>query len=550
MFDAPDIIALTDPGLDNGSKLEVSWELSNDDALVDQYNVYRAAGTLESHDEFRWLRTVPHGTSSIVDSSVVAGVPFVYMVSAAHHGNHGGTGGVNRGIWNDFSAPAQGASTNDFPIIQCYARQSVSGGLDSVDETPAIGCPQSDWDQVVVEILLDPAVFAGVAATAFQLSEPVNETILFHSAGAPITADSSVSVVPPNVEFADGYGRTTFTIHGFSGCGVDSAVVSVYGMQLGYAHLNIKSPDVMLGGVTNGRVDLLDFGTLGASYTSPPKLYNACVDYEAAAGEINLNDFAAFSAHWGHAAPGGESAPEAASTAVSGTVALEFEESHPLLGEHTLRATMSFEGVPPFKAAMFALRNENPKLEFVGWTELPGYAGETISTETIRDGRREVFIGVFDGDATGGDVTLGTAVFRVVSDQQLVLTDEDLALVTADLLSSTDQRSTLALDAVAVRRSVASVEYKNELAQNYPNPFNPTTTISFSLAQAADASLSIYDVRGALVKLLHNGRAERGIHRVVWDGSSNSGQKVASGVYFYKLVAGSFTDTKKLTLIK
>jgi hypothetical protein len=319
---------------------------------------------------------------------------------------------------------------------------------------------------------------------------------------------------------------------------------------LGYAHLDIKSPDVALGGVTHGKVDLLDFGIFGASYTSPPKSYNACVDYVPDWGSINLNDFSEFSAHWGHAAPGGGSAPEAASIVVSGTVALEFEESHPLLGEHTLRATMSLEGVPAFKAAMFALRNENPKLEFLGWTEAAGYAGETMATETVRDGHREVFVGVLNPDAAAGDATVGTAEFRVVSDQQMALTNDDLALVTADLLSSTDQRSTLSLSSLAVRRSVSSVAYKNELAQNYPNPFNPTTTISFSLARATDANLSIYDVSGALVKSLHSGRAERGIHRIVWDGKSNGGQPVASGVYFYKLTAGSFTDTRKMTILK
>ena len=211
---------------------------------------------------------------------------------------------------------------------------------------------------------------------------------------------------------------------------------------------------------------------------------------------------------------------------------------------------MSLEGVPTFQAAMFVIRNENPKLEFTGWSESPGYAGETISTETVRDGRREVFVGVLDENASGGDVTLGTAVFRVISSEELVLTDEDLALVTADLLSSTEQRSTLALDAVAVRRTVASVEYKNELAQNYPNPFNPTTTISFSLAQAADARLSIYDVRGALVRSLYDGRKERGIHRIVWDGTSNGGKHVASGLYFYRLSAGSFDATRKMLLLK
>jgi len=65
-----------------------------------------------------------------------------------------------------------------------------------------------------------------------------------------------------------------------------------------------------------------------------------------------------------------------------------------------------------------------------------------------------------------------------------------------------------------------------------------------------DVDLRIYDVRGAAVKTLANERFQTGVHRLAWDGHNDRGQPVASGVYFYKLVAGSFTDTKKMTVIK
>jgi flagellar hook assembly protein FlgD len=92
--------------------------------------------------------------------------------------------------------------------------------------------------------------------------------------------------------------------------------------------------------------------------------------------------------------------------------------------------------------------------------------------------------------------------------------------------------------------------YRNELAQNYPNPFNPTTTLAFSLAKGTDVDLRIFDVRGALVKTLVSEHRAAGVHRVPWDGVNQQGNRVASGVYFYKLVAGPFTDTKKLTILK
>ena len=88
------------------------------------------------------------------------------------------------------------------------------------------------------------------------------------------------------------------------------------------------------------------------------------------------------------------------------------------------------------------------------------------------------------------------------------------------------------------------------LSPNYPNPFNPETTISFSLSKASDVSLNIYNIKGQLVKILVNESKELGNHSVVWNGKDNNDSKVSSGVYFYRIKAGEFTDMKKMLLIK
>ena len=90
----------------------------------------------------------------------------------------------------------------------------------------------------------------------------------------------------------------------------------------------------------------------------------------------------------------------------------------------------------------------------------------------------------------------------------------------------------------------------NSLAQNYPNPFNPQTAIAFTLKERGAVSLKVYDVGGALVRELVNDTRIAGPHTVKWDGRDESGQQVASGVYFYKLVAGDFRSTKKMVLLK
>ena len=83
------------------------------------------------------------------------------------------------------------------------------------------------------------------------------------------------------------------------------------------------------------------------------------------------------------------------------------------------------------------------------------------------------------------------------------------------------------------------------LAQNYPNPFNAETNISFSLAEAGNVSLNVYDITGRLVTTLVDGQMDAGSHVVAWDASN-----VSSGVYFYKLAAGDYSATKSMNLLK
>lgn len=84
------------------------------------------------------------------------------------------------------------------------------------------------------------------------------------------------------------------------------------------------------------------------------------------------------------------------------------------------------------------------------------------------------------------------------------------------------------------------------LMQNHPNPFNPTTTIQFALPEQTQVTLTIFDVSGRKVRTLVNESRAANRHSVVWDGRDDRGQMVGSGVYFYKLDAGSFTQTRKM----
>jgi M6 family metalloprotease-like protein len=88
------------------------------------------------------------------------------------------------------------------------------------------------------------------------------------------------------------------------------------------------------------------------------------------------------------------------------------------------------------------------------------------------------------------------------------------------------------------------------LESNYPNPFNPETTISYSLSEAVNAELSIYNILGQKVNTLQKGFQNEGRHTILWRGTDSRGKAVPSGIYFYKLTAGTYTMTRKMILLK
>lgn len=92
------------------------------------------------------------------------------------------------------------------------------------------------------------------------------------------------------------------------------------------------------------------------------------------------------------------------------------------------------------------------------------------------------------------------------------------------------------------------VEYA--LEQNYPNPFNPSTNIAFALPKAGKVEVSVFNVLGQQVNTLLSEELPAGSHTIVWDGTNDRGASVASGIYFYRIVAGDFSQTKKMLMLK
>jgi hypothetical protein len=89
-----------------------------------------------------------------------------------------------------------------------------------------------------------------------------------------------------------------------------------------------------------------------------------------------------------------------------------------------------------------------------------------------------------------------------------------------------------------------------DLAQNYPNPFNPTTTIKYQLPKKADVKIVIYNMLGQLVRTVVNKAVDAGYQEVVWDGLNDNGNRVATGIYIYRMEADKFVKSHKMIMMK
>ncbi len=151
---------------------------------------------------------------------------------------------------------------------------------------------------------------------------------------------------------------------------------------------------------------------------------------------------------------------------------------------------------------------------------------------------------------TAGDVSpfanngqLGTTPGADTGDPLWVDSDRPLAPAAA----------TAPAQALETEVSAAPLPEEFQLLQNYPNPFNGGTTISFAIPAGGDnvrVKLDIFDVHGRTIKTLANSSYSAGIHEIFWDGTTDAGNRAASGIYFYRIVSGQHQETRRMIYLK
>ncbi|UCH10377.1 MAG: right-handed parallel beta-helix repeat-containing protein, partial [Fidelibacterota bacterium] len=174
--------------------------------------------------------------------------------------------------------------------------------------------------------------------------------------------------------------------------------------------------------------------------------------------------------------------------------------------------------------------------------------GDTVGTFTTdEEGMAYVDVAVEGVTFAGYSATMNPYTFTVVDDL-----DEGfsgiLGSVTETITEDTDL--TLNVEYLGTERTDRGIPTEFALMQNYPNPFNPTTTIRYDLPVQSQVRLRIFDMTGRTIRTLVEANQHASSHRVVWDGRDHSGRPVATGIYFYELVAGDFKQVNKMVLLK
>jgi len=154
-----------------------------------------------------------------------------------------------------------------------------------------------------------------------------------------------------------------------------------------------------------------------------------------------------------------------------------------------------------------------------------------------------------DGAAPQGYIEIDSTVVGIISDTRFTLTAADggLTLVPRFIAGGVNVKASTDVEDITPEDQLPT-EYN--LAQNYPNPFNPTTYIELSLPVSGEVKLEVFNILGQKVRTLLDGEMPAGVHRVAFDGTDGRGRALSSGVYFYRVAAETFTDSKKMLLVK
>jgi hypothetical protein len=434
--------------------------------------------------------------------------------------------------------------------------------------TYAVTCPQGDLDHVVIEYTFLPELIQNeIAAANIEVGQPweiwpdgdtSNDLKFF----GDLHADAAVTPGPdPNttitIENIGGSGHHAINKLYLFGFDVGGRVGTFDGVPNIVSCLNITGPDLKTTESSCGIVNLVDLSYFGTLWTTSQQKcfgeegYEWAIDFDYTQQDrcVNLNDLNIFTAHFG---PPGHKYPEAAPLVSSNEKGSGAYISFTEIGggvANKVRYDVSIKEFKDCSAAAIWLNEIGGDLVFHDFERDPTFKGLINAKQISHDGNRYLLILAAPFDATTGDeIKLGTISYRGRTPK---IGDLGLTKIHVFHAEAMDVSGNITnITNVTVSDQLTPVVLHNKLTQNYPNPFNPITTIEYSLSSDSHVNLSVYDAQGRLVRTLEDSYKTRDTHQIKWDGRNNTGNLVASGVYWYRLVAGDFMATKRMVLLK
>ena len=200
----------------------------------------------------------------------------------------------------------------------------------------------------------------------------------------------------------------------------------------------------------------------------------------------------------------------------------------------------------PLAGAEFAFAFDTSELT-VGTPELAAASSGLTLDYRITDGSLKLIVYHLK---VGGGLTSGPVAWLPVTVHDGAIAP---TLTMTEALLGTQSAEKVAL---IITTASQTIEKRSPLPDAYaligahPNPFNPVTTISYALPEQANAKVVVFNILGQEIRTLVSGVQPAGYYNVVWDGRDNTGIAVGSGVYLYRLTAGSFVESKRMTLLK
>jgi hypothetical protein len=311
---------------------------------------------------------------------------------------------------------------------------------------------------------------------------------------------------------------------------------------------------VAINGNTPDRVDFEDFLVFVQSFNKRlgvHEAYNPQADTNDD-GIVNFADFLAFAGSFNKfAVPlGPATKPVIGPAGVNDGVVMSMNlREEKVLPGQLITVDVSLANAEALQGYGFSVEFDDAKFEFVeagpaAEDMLKAGGAETPLFLKHVDGNKVMVANALTGEPVSGEGQVVTLTFKVLGDF------EDLARfdISEAVLFDGEGQSNPAVVLGSLEIQTTPTEFS--LLQNYPNPFNPETNIKYNLAEGAGVQLRIYNIVGQVVRTLVSEQQSAGRYQVRWDGTDDRGSAVSSGIYFYQISAGSFSDVKRLMLLK